>query len=129
AGAAAGHGQDGARPYHQGGRVSPVHDLPSRDRDERDPAGRPGDFVTRAFPSGSNWHTLRAPRLDYSSPARLLFWMVDVIYGRPIGVPVGRRSHHLADNCYSTGPACAHSRESPGPELYDLDGHAEWYLA
>ena len=27
--------------------------------------------------------TLRAPRFDYSIPAKLLFWMVDVIYGRP----------------------------------------------
>ncbi len=27
--------------------------------------------------------TLRAPRFDYSLPAKLLFWMVDVIYGRP----------------------------------------------
>ena len=26
--------------------------------------------------------TLRTPRFDYSIPARLLFWMVDVIYGR-----------------------------------------------
>lgn len=26
--------------------------------------------------------TLRTPRFDYSIPARLLFWMVDLIYGR-----------------------------------------------
>src|SRR6185437_15610414 len=38
AGVAASHGPHGARPYHQGRRAAPLHDLPSRYRDERDPA-------------------------------------------------------------------------------------------
>src|SRR5258708_29111607 len=46
AGIAASHGQDGARPYHQGRRAAPIHDLQSRYRDERDPASRPGDLLT-----------------------------------------------------------------------------------
>jgi hypothetical protein len=46
---AASHGQHGARPYHQGRRVAPIHDLQSRYRDERDPASRPGDLLTQAF--------------------------------------------------------------------------------
>ena len=46
AGVAASHGQHGARPYHQGRRAAPIHDLQSRYRDERDPASRPGDLLT-----------------------------------------------------------------------------------
>jgi ubiquinol oxidase len=54
------------------------------------PTARPG---TPASPSGppklsgaglrrAQAETLRTPRFRYSIPARLLFWMVDVIYGR-----------------------------------------------
>jgi hypothetical protein len=54
------------------------------------PAARPG---TPASPSGppklsaaglrrAQAETLRTPRFRYSIPARLLFWIVDVIYGR-----------------------------------------------
>ena len=46
---AASHGPPGARPHHQGRRAAPLHDLQSRNRDERDPASRPGDLLAQAF--------------------------------------------------------------------------------
>ena len=52
---AASHGPHGARPHHQGGRAAPIHDLQSRHRDERDPASRPGDLLTRAFRLWQQW--------------------------------------------------------------------------
>jgi alternative oxidase len=44
------------------------------------PPGPPKLSATRLRRAQSD--TLRSPRFDYSIPARLLFWMVDVIYGR-----------------------------------------------
>jgi ubiquinol oxidase len=55
------------------------------------PVARPGSPARPAGPPKlsaadlrrAQAQTLRAPRFDYSLPARLLFRMVDVIYGRP----------------------------------------------
>ncbi|HJY99242.1 MAG TPA: hypothetical protein VJ305_00880, partial [Streptosporangiaceae bacterium] len=54
------------------------------------PAARPGSPANPPGPPKlspdalrrAQAETLRAPRFRYSVPARLLFWMVDVIYGR-----------------------------------------------
>jgi hypothetical protein len=44
------------------------------------PAGPPK--LTSAELRRAQAETLRTPRFRYSAPARLLFWIVDVIYGR-----------------------------------------------
>jgi pimeloyl-ACP methyl ester carboxylesterase len=49
-GVAAGHGRERARPHHRSGRSAPVHGLRPRRRDQRHPAGRPGDHLTRTTP-------------------------------------------------------------------------------